>query len=229
MLSGLLTGAAFSFYSTAILLTDVVRALLLFYLMPIWGTILGFVFLGERMTLYRVLALLGAVAGLLVVLGTGSGWPWPKNAGDWLALASGISWALGSLRLYQMGHVGVPEQVVAFVFGSIVVTAGTLLFGGVTFTGGVHSIDVAAIAPWALLMGVYVAPMLVLTVWPAMLLTPGRIGILLMSDVVVGVGSAAALAGEPFGWREATGTVLIVGAAFVEVLGRQKSDVTELR
>ena len=64
---------------------------------------------------------------------------------------------------------------------------------------------------------------------PAMLLTPGRIGILLMSDVVVGVGSAAALAGEPFGWREATGTVLIVGAAFVEVLGRQKSDVTELR
>ena len=70
-------------------------------------------------------------------------------------------------------------------------------------------------------MAFYLLPMLILTGWPASVLTPGRGGILLMSDVVVGVFSAALFAGEPFGWREGLGTVLIVGAAFVEVLGKR--------
>jgi drug/metabolite transporter (DMT)-like permease len=38
---------------------------------------------------------------------------------------------------------------------------------------------------------------------------------------VVGVASAAALTGEPFGLREALGTALIVGAAAAEVLGQR--------
>ena len=73
--------------------------------------------------------------------------------------------------------------------------------------------------PLGILLSLYVLPMLFLTVWPASLLTPGRVGILLMSDLLVGVLSAALFAGEPFGWREATGSVLIIGAALVEVLG----------
>ena len=62
--------------------------------------------------------------------------------------------------------------------------------------------------------------MLYLTIWPAMRLSPGRVGLLLMSEVVVGVGSAALLAGEPFGLRELSGTLLILAAGAVEVLGR---------
>ena len=47
LFSSLLTGAAISFFTTAVVaLTDVIRAILLFYLTPAWGTILGLVFLG---------------------------------------------------------------------------------------------------------------------------------------------------------------------------------------
>jgi hypothetical protein len=35
--------------------------------------------------------------------------------------------------------------------------------------------------------------------------------------VCIGVGSAAVLSGDPFGWREAAGTVLVISAAFVEL------------
>jgi drug/metabolite transporter (DMT)-like permease len=42
-----------------------------------------------------------------------------------------------------------------------------------------------------------------------------------MSEVVVGVVSAALFAGEVFGTREAVGTLLILAAGAVEVLGRQ--------
>jgi drug/metabolite transporter (DMT)-like permease len=64
--------------------------------------------------------------------------------------------------------------------------------------------------------------MLFLTIWPATILTPARVGLLLMSDIIVGVITAAIWSGEPFGWREATGLVMIAGAGFVEVLGHRQ-------
>jgi drug/metabolite transporter (DMT)-like permease len=167
------TGAAFSLYSSSLAMTEVVRAILLFYLTPVWGTLLGIAFLGERLTTPRLAALVLALIGLVVVLG-GDGFPRPRSAGDWLALASGFSWALGALLVYRAEEAGPVEQVSAFIFGSLAVT----------------------------------------------LLTPGRVGILLMSDVIVAVITAAWFSGEPFGLREAAGTILIVSAAAVEVLDR---------
>ena len=220
ILCGLLTGAAFSCYSTSLTLTEVVRAILLFYLTPVWGTLLGLMFLGERLTLTRVLALLLAFAGLLVVLGAGDTVPLPRNMGDWLALMSGMFWALGSLRIYQSGNITPFDQVFAFVFGSFFVTSLTMLIAPDLFATGGSAGHALRQLPWGLLMALYVLPMLFLTIWPASLLTPGRVGVLLMSDVIVGVFSAAALAGEPFGWRETAGSILIIAAAVVEVLGK---------
>ncbi|MEM6372189.1 MAG: DMT family transporter [Pseudomonadota bacterium] len=218
---GLFLGGAFSLYASSLLMTDVVRALLLFYLTPIWGTALGVFVLGERLTRNRVGALCLAALGLLVVLGLGEGVPLPRNAGDWLALLSGMCWAIGSLKVYQLGSTNTFEQIVAFVFGSIVVTIVTMVLAPGVFVAGI-SMDAALPAlPWGVLMSLYVLPMLFLTVWPASILTPGRVGILLMSDLVVGVASAALFAGEVFGWREAMGSVLITGAALVEVLGKR--------
>ncbi|MEP1207390.1 MAG: DMT family transporter [Rhizobiaceae bacterium] len=221
---GFFTGAAFSFYSTSILLTDVVRAILLFYLTPVWGTLLGVVFLSERLTFSRVAALLLGLAGLLVVLDAGNQLPWPRNLGDWLALASGLAWAWGSLKVYQAESIAPFDQILAFVFGSLFVTGLTLILGGEA-VGVVPSwSEMNSVLPLAILAALYVVPMLYLTVWPASVLTPGRIGLLLMSDVLVGVVSAALLAGEPFGLREALGTLLIVLAGVVEVLGNRKSN-----
>lgn len=46
----------------------------------------------------------------------------------------------------------------------------------------------------------------------------------MLSEVVVGVLSAALLTDEPFGWREATGATLIVLVGITEVaLGRLQS------
>jgi drug/metabolite transporter (DMT)-like permease len=65
-------------------------------------------------------------------------------------------------------------------------------------------------------------PMTFLTIWPTTLLSPGRVGMLLMADVVAGVASAAILTDETFGYREIVGTVLIVSAGIVEVARQQK-------
>lgn len=219
---GLFTGTALASYSTSLLLTEVARSILLFYLTPVWSTLLGMAFLGERLTANRALALALGAAGLLVVLGAGSQFPWPRNAGDWLALASGMAWAYGSFNLYRMGAVAVAEQILAFTIGSLVVTFAGIALGGAAFGGTPPAEMLYESLPLGLLTVMLVLPMLFLTIWPATVLSPGRVGILLMSEVVVGVATAAAFSGEPFGLREALGTVLIVAAGAVEVLGRRE-------
>jgi len=73
--------------------------------------------------------------------------------------------------------------------------------------------------PWlALLIALFGVPPVIMALWGASRLSPGRVGILLMGEVVVGVASAATWAGEPFGTREILGTVLIVGAALIETV-----------
>lgn len=224
LLSGAFTGAAFSLYSTSLVYTDVVRAILLFYLTPIWGTLLGLVFLGERLTAARMLGLLLGVGGLFVVLGSETGFPWPRYLGDWLALASGVAWAVGSLGLYRTRGIAVPIQIFAFLLGALAASAlGIMMQVGLGAPLPTPAMVWSA-APLAALSVIYVLPMLFLTIWPATRLTPARVGLLLMSEVIVGILSAAWLSGEHFGWREAIGATLIVGAAVIEILGGEAEE-----
>lgn len=75
---------------------------------------------------------------------------------------------------------------------------------------------------WMFVIAILMLPMTFLTIWPTTLLSPGRVGMLLLADVVAGVVSAAILTEETFGYRELTGTVLIVSAGIVEVMRQQK-------
>ena len=221
---GLIAGFAFALYIASINLTDVVRAILLFYMTPLWSTLLGVVFLKERVTPNRVIGLLLAFCGLYVVLVVDNGWPVPRNTGDWFALLSGLCWAIASVKLFQDGARYVIENATAFVFFALLLslvlvvwhegelggmpTAGSLLRGG-------H---------WILLVAMLMLPITYLLIWPATLLSPGRVGMLLMVEVIVGVASAAMLSGDPFGARELVGALLIVSAAVIEVLRQQKLD-----
>lgn len=224
ILSGVFTGAAFSLYTTSLVYTEVVRSILLFYLTPIWGTLLGVLFLGESLRLRRAIGLVCGIGGLVTVLGGDQGIPWPRNGGDWLALISGITWALGSLGLYRARDIPIPGQVFAFVSGALMVAGIGILLEMQLGQPLPTRETLNAVAPYAVLSAVFVLPMLFLTIWPATLLSPARVGLLLMSEVVVGLFSAAWLAGEPFGWREVIGAALIVSAAALELVpGRSEA------
>jgi len=60
-----------------------------------------------------------------------------------------------------------------------------------------------------------------LVLWAAQRLDPGRVGILLTTEVLVGALSAGFLSGQPFGFAEIAGTAFIVSAGLVEVLKRR--------
>ena len=215
LVTGLLTGGAFVLYTVSIVLTEVVAAILLFYLSPVWATVLGRVLLAERFTASRLVALAMGLGGLWVVLGSESGVPLPRNPGDWCALAAGVMWALGTLRVHQDAATSSAAHAASlFVGGALVIGVIALL---PDMAGPVPPVTAPSAA---IVLGMTVVSLLSAwsILWGARLLSPGRAGLLLMMEVITGLASAAALAGEPFGMAQVVGAMLIVAAVLVEVL-----------
>lgn len=211
-------GTAYAFYANSLILTEVVRALLLFYLTPIWSTILGITLLGERLSWARVLAITLGIGGAMVILGLDHGPPLPRNAGDWMALSAGMIWAYACVGIARSDHVPVAHQTFAWIVGALVMSAlvVVVLTPGAIAAPRLETEPVLAFLAFALIINL---PCMVIVVWGAQLLSPGRIGILLAGEIAFGVVSAAILTDEPFGMREAVGTLLILSAVLVEVLG----------
>ena len=64
--TGLLVGGAFALYAESLLLTEVARALILFYVTPVWGTLLELTFMGRRFTRPRAVALVMGLANIFL-------------------------------------------------------------------------------------------------------------------------------------------------------------------
>lgn len=230
LITGMFTGAAFGLYATALVLTDVVRALLLFYLTPVWSTLLGCFLLGESITKYRAVALVMGVTGLVVILGYEHGFPLPRNVGDWLALVSGMAWAYGSVRISGAHHIGFVESTFAYFIGGLVIAV-VMAFLPIESIGSVPSAAaIKTAAPWVFVIAaLLMAPSMLIVFWATTRLSPGRVGLLLMTEALVGVVSAALLTDEPFGARELAGTVLIIGAAVTEMLQQDPLHLATVR
>ncbi len=218
--TGLLIGSAVALYLESLLLTEVARSLILFYAMPAWGTILEVGLMGRPLTRWRALSLFLSLAGLLAILGLGDPLAGGMNLGDGMALLSGMLFALGAMHMRQTAAADIFEQVFAFfLYGSV--TSLTLALLPLAALGRPPSLDLLlSLAPWLLLVaGGFLIPVMWGIYWGTSRVDPGRLGILLQLEAVVGIGSAALLAGEPFGLRQAAGAVLVISAGLVEVLG----------
>ncbi len=226
LLPAMLAGLAFALYTVSLALTEVVRALLLFYISPLWSTLLGVLVLNERITLNRVVGLLLAFAGLYVVLVADSGWPLPRNTGDWFALLSGICWAVASVKLFQDGARLIVEKVTMFMVCALLMSLLLTLWQQGDFGGMPGITELRAAWYWVLLVALLMLPVTFLTIWPATVLSPARVGMLLMMELIVGVTTAALLIDEPFGARELAGTLLILAAGVVEVARAQSFGAT---
>jgi drug/metabolite transporter (DMT)-like permease len=221
-LTGLLLGTAFSLYTVSLVMTDVIHAILLFYLTPVWSTLAGLAFFGERLTLSRSVSMLLGFGGMLSILGAGSGLPMPRNAGDWTALLSGIFWAAGTLRSYKRPSMGIALPVFAFSIGGLISSALILVIAAVLSLPLASAANLGNALPWIIVLALIIfVPPNFLVLWAAQRIDPGRVGILLMSEVLSGAITAALFSGESFGYTEMSGTAMIVCAGLIEVLGRR--------
>ena len=223
-LTGFLIGGGFICYALSFLLTDVVRALILFYMTPIWTTIFEILFLKKRPGLERILTLSLALGGLWIVFSKQTIIPLPENSGDWLALAGGALFSAGLVRLELIKTDGVfPIIFSFFFFGSIFnIVAGFLLK---EYLGPVPPIEAfVSMAVFLIIISVfYFIPTGIVIFWSPSKLGAGLCSILFLSEIVVGVITSSILHNEPFGWREITGsTLIVVGGVLAVVLAPSK-------
>lgn len=218
--SAFLGGVSLVAYSNALVYGHVAVVILLFYLTPIWSTLIARVFLAHHVSWWRYLAVAIGLGGIgLVLYGRHGDLPLPYGLGDWLGLASGLIWAVASTGIFA--HSRTPPAETAFVFcaGGLV---SAVALAAVLSPGGPPGVEptfhVAAIAWTAFIAVLWWAAATTVLMWANQLLDAPRVGILFMSEAVVGAVSAALFAGEPFGWAMALGAVLVIGAGVLETL-----------
>lgn len=130
-LLGLAAGATNAAFNWGVVIGDVVRVVLLFYLMPLWTVLLARWLLHEPFTRSALLRVLLGIAGAAIVLwpdGSAEGLgalPLPRSAGDVLGLVGGMTFALNNVLLRR--EAAQPEEARAMaMFAGGVVVAGIL-------------------------------------------------------------------------------------------------------
>lgn len=217
---GFLMALSVALYAQGILRGEVARVILLFYLTPVWSTLLARWMLDYPLTRGRVTTIALGLAGMFVVFGGGSGLPLPRTAADWMGLLSGITWALALVYMRRGERIPDFDKLfVQFLFLGLTFLLLGLIPGGESWTLPYGGISHSA-AAWLIGFGLLWVPAVMwLTIFGGSRLDPGRAAILLMFEVVVGLVSAAVLTSESFGANELVGAILIVSAGLSELIG----------
>ncbi|MEO5882539.1 MAG: DMT family transporter [Caldimonas sp.] len=218
------TNAAFNW---GVVIGDVVRVVLLFYLMPLWTVLLARLLLGERLTLAAVLRTVLALVGAAIVLWPESSGgeaglvrqlPVPRSLADWLGLVGGFSFALNNVMLRR--EAARPEEgraLAMFLGGAIVAGA----VAGVLAASGQVRWPAPVAAGWLLpvagLTVLFLAGNLALQ-YGAARLAANRTSVVMLTEVVFASASAIAFGGGTLSARIALGGGLIVASALLAAL-----------
>lgn len=115
-------GATNSAFNWAVASGDVVRVVLLFYLMPLWAAVLARWLLQEALTAWVWGRVALAMGGALVILWPASGTteialPWPSSLADGLGLAGGFFFALNNVLLRREAESSGASRALSMFFG----------------------------------------------------------------------------------------------------------------
>lgn len=206
-------------FNWAVTTGDVVRVVLLFYLMPAWVVLLAWPLLGEKPSKASLLRLTLALAGVVVVLKTpGTVLPRPESMADWLGLMGGAAFALTNILLRKLSHAPQSASMLAMFVGGAGMTAGTALLG---MHWGVVTTLPAPELQWLLWVGGLSVLILVGNLglqYGAARLSANATSIIMLSEVIFASASAVVLGASEMTLRTVIGGALILAAAVLSAM-----------
>lgn len=217
--ASIMIGFAFSFYAYGLLETTVIRATLLFYLSPIWSTVIGVIWLKEKFTKARVISILIGLIGLFFLLSQNNLSNQSLNIGDLFAVLSGFCWGVGGSILKRNSNTVSIISLTTLLYLSTTVIS--IIFASFFYADALPNLaDIKSAFPTAAFWSIFIlSPGFIVIFKVSQILFPGRVGILMMSEVIVACISASILLPEEtmviIQWLGAIG---IVSAALVEVI-----------
>ncbi|WP_111431948.1 DMT family transporter [Rhodobacteraceae bacterium DSL-40] len=212
-----LGGAAFALYSVGLVHGRVAIIILLYFLTPVWSTLIGRYVMGWQTPRLRIVAIAVGLLGLVVMLSARGEAPLPRSAGEWMALLAGLLWSVATTGIRTKSDLGPGEA--AFVFAAGAAAAALLLapaLAPLPAAAGLES-PLRAFGLAAATGGIWWALSIASLMWATVRLEPARVGILLMVEVLVGAVSAALFAGEHLAPLEIAGGALVLLSGLLEV------------
>lgn len=222
-----LTTACFNW---AVTIGDVIRVVLLFYLMPVWTVFLAWWLLRERPTLGAMLRIAMALVGVsLVMQPAGAPWyqlqvPWPSNMADVLGVLGGFFFALTNVLLNKSKDAPSDARVFAMFAGGVVLCALTAAISVAYLPVGVTPLPPFA---WGWLGLVALFSVAFMASNAALQYGSARIAahtmsLIMLLEVVVATASSALMGKAELGWMVAAGGALVIGGALLAILDARK-------
>lgn len=212
LLLALVGGWANTAFIQALLLGDVVRVMLLFYLSPVWSVLGGRLFLGERVSRRRMLAVGLALMGLWLVIGGAQAFNAALSTADLLALSAGLAFAGNNLISRATQSVPMTSKTVVVFIGCGLLSAFSVSWQDLPLPAMTGSLALALLAygfGWMVLAT---------ATWQYGVthLETGRAGVILITELVVAVVSVTWFGGEQMLPRMWLGGLLIAAASLLE-------------
>ena len=220
----LLGGGANLAFTYALINGEVIRVMVLFYLLPVWGVIGGKFFLKEKVDRWRWFGAALAVTGAFIILGGFSALAGAPGWIDLIALLSGLLFAMNNLVFRAAAAVPVASKITAMFYGCFALAALLLAVG-------VEAMPAAASSDAWLALVLYALVWLLLanlgSQWGVSHMEAGRSSIIIIMELITAVVSATLIAGERMSTTEMFGGVLILAAAMIEALRTKDDELPE--
>ena len=212
LLIGLFFGFANMAFTSALMTGSVVRAMLLFYLLPVWGTLGGWLFLKERIGPRRLLAVVLSLAGVFVIMGDADVFKQPLSLADFMALAAGFCYTAASVVNRKAHRIPVASRTLVSFVGCMFVASVALLFT-------VPDVPAVSGTTWLMLVlfaFIWLLGGTLLTTYGVMHVQASRAAVLQVVELLVAVVSAVLLGGEVLTAKDWIGGAMIIAATLIE-------------
>ena len=232
-LNGWLVGFALSLatvlYFTAVLYTDVIRAIFLFYLLPLWTTLSARILYGELIRRAQLLVISAALLGVWLLLGGGYSFPIPKNPGDWCAIAAGFCWGFSLSLLRSKEDTPAFSSTTATIFSGLALSSVSALI--LQFWGSAEAtpvsfpepVDLMRTVPLAVVFGAAVLfPSMLGQIWGARRIPAPTAALLTMTEILVATASAGWLIGTELEPISLLGGAIIILAVCIDLATKRK-------
>jgi drug/metabolite transporter (DMT)-like permease len=218
-LIGLFFGCANMAFTAALTMGPVVRAMLLFYLLPVWGAVGGALFLRERIGPRRLAAVALSLAGVFVIMGADA-LRQPLSAADLMALAAGLCYAAAGIVNRKARAIPLASRTLVSFTGCMAVALAAL---GLS-TPALPSLPPATWVLLAMFAFVWLLGGTLLTTYGVTHVPASRAAVLQVVELLVAVFSAVWIGGEQLSAKEWAGGAMIVLATLIEARSSEEGE-----
>jgi drug/metabolite transporter (DMT)-like permease len=210
-------------FNWAVTIGEVIRVVLLFYLMPMWVALLAWWLLKERPGKREWGQIALALTGAYLVLQPAGmqrwDFPWPSSLADWLGVLGGMTFALTTVLLRKTAQEPAGKATLAMFGGGALVSTVAAL--ALSYTGSIPTppwpVGPAAWWPLALVFGIALLASNLSFQFGARRVSSATAALVMLNEIMFATLSAVWLGADSLSTTKLLGLAFIVGASLLAI------------